>query len=82
MICSVKARLSMLVWGSLDILCRKPITSERVQLSKSRSLLLSKVVVMSSRLTCLKDSRFIGVSCFMVEVIASPLMGPLGGLGM
>src|SRR3954464_10266332 len=23
-ICSVKARLSVLVWGSLDILCRKP----------------------------------------------------------
>src|SRR4051812_36879016 len=32
--CSVKARLSVLVWGSLDILCRKPITSGRVQLSK------------------------------------------------
>src|SRR3954470_176187 len=38
-ICSVKERLSVLVWGSLDILCRKPITSGRVQLSKSRSLL-------------------------------------------
>src|ERR1044072_5849307 len=38
-ICSVKARLSVLVWGSLDILCRKPITSGKVQLSKSRSLL-------------------------------------------
>src|SRR3954467_2492777 len=25
-ICSVKARLNVLVWGSLDILCRKPIT--------------------------------------------------------
>src|SRR4051812_17085176 len=35
-ICSVKARLSVLVWGSLDILCRKPLTSGRVQLSKSR----------------------------------------------
>src|SRR3954469_8920222 len=34
---SVKARLSVLVWGSLDILCRKPITSGKVQLSKSRS---------------------------------------------
>src|SRR3954468_858745 len=32
MICSVKARLSVLVWGSLDILCRKPITSGKVQL--------------------------------------------------
>src|SRR4051812_37752866 len=31
-ICSVKARLSVLVWGSLDILCRKPITSGKVQL--------------------------------------------------
>src|SRR3954470_22857424 len=38
-ICSVKARLSVLVWGSLDLLCRKPITSGKVQLSKSRSLL-------------------------------------------
>src|SRR3954464_4433983 len=81
-ICSVKARFSVLVWGSLAILCRKPITSERVQLSKSRSLPLSKVVVISSRLTCLKASRLIGVSCSMVEVLASPLMGPLGGLGM
>src|ERR1041384_2129574 len=31
-ICSVKARLSVLVWGSLEFLCRKPITSGRVQL--------------------------------------------------
>src|SRR3954463_10329745 len=61
-ICSVKARFSVLVWGSLDILCRKPITSGRVQLSKSRSLLSSKVVVMSFELTCLKSSMFIGVS--------------------
>src|SRR3954466_12345038 len=38
-ILSVKARLSVLVWGSLDILCRKPITLGRVQLSKSRLLL-------------------------------------------
>src|SRR3954463_171197 len=30
---SVNARLSVLVWGSLDILCRKPITSGRVPLS-------------------------------------------------
>src|SRR4051812_34535236 len=43
-ICSVKARLSVLVWGSLDILCRKPITSGREQLSKSMSLLSSKAV--------------------------------------
>src|SRR3954465_13254786 len=43
-ICSAKARLCVLVWGSLDILCNKLITSERVQLSKSISL-LSKVVV-------------------------------------
>src|ERR1044072_4939506 len=37
-ICSMKARLGVLVWGSLDILCRKPITSGKVQLSKSKSL--------------------------------------------
>ena len=59
-ICSVKARLSVLVWGSLNILCSKPITSGRVQLSKSRSL--PKVVVMSLRLTCLKASMFTEVS--------------------
>src|SRR3954463_1616957 len=47
-ICSVKARLSVLMWGSLDILCRKPITSGRVQLSKSRSLTSIKEVVISS----------------------------------
>src|SRR3954466_6801612 len=46
-ICSVKAMLSELVWGSLAILCRKVITSERLQLSKSISLLLIKVVVSS-----------------------------------
>src|SRR3954470_4087884 len=76
-ICSMKARLSVLVWGSLDILCNKLITSERVQLSKSISL-LSKVVVVSFRLTCLKPSMFIGVSFSTVEVIASPLIGPTG----
>src|ERR1043165_4804587 len=54
-ICSMKARLSVLVWWSLDILFRNPITSGRVQLSKSRSL-LSKEVVISLRLTCLKAS--------------------------
>src|SRR3954465_14748969 len=32
-ICSVKAILSVLVWVSLDILCRKLITSGKVQLS-------------------------------------------------
>src|SRR3954463_7264710 len=47
-ICSVKARLSVLVWGSLDILCRKPITLGQVQLSKSRSLLSIREVVISS----------------------------------
>src|SRR3954463_11760837 len=47
-ICSVKAMFSVLVWGSLDILCRKPITSGKVQLSKSKSLLSIKEVVMSS----------------------------------
>src|SRR3954466_3963308 len=47
-ICSVKARLSVLVWGSQDILCRKPITSGEVELSKSRSLLSIKEVVISS----------------------------------
>src|SRR3954465_4964771 len=54
-ICSVNARLSVLVWGSLDILCRKPITSGRVQLSKSRSLVSIKVVVISFRLTFFKN---------------------------
>src|SRR4051812_13051886 len=78
-ICSMKARLSVLVWGSLEILCRKPITSGRVQLSKSRSLLSIKVVGISFRLTCLKDSIFIGVSSSTVEVVASPLVGS-GGL--
>src|ERR1041385_2724661 len=53
-ICSVKARFSVLVWGVSRYFCRKPITSGRVQLSKLRSLLSSKVVVMSFRLTCLK----------------------------
>src|SRR3954467_11970518 len=32
-ICSVKAMLSELVWGSLDILCKNLMTSERLQLS-------------------------------------------------
>src|ERR1044071_6887644 len=81
-ICSVKARFSVLVWGSLEILCRKPITLGRVQLSKLRSLLSSKVVVMSFRLTCLKASIIIGVSSSTVEAIVSPLITPLGGLGM
>src|SRR3954470_18552197 len=49
-ICFVKARLSVLVWGSLDILCRRPITSGKVQLSKSRSLLSIKEAVISFRL--------------------------------
>src|SRR4051812_25257519 len=80
-ICSVKARLSVLVWGSLDILCRKPITSGKVQLSKSRSLLSIKEVLISFRLTCLKASMFIEVSSSMVEVVASPLIGP-GELGL
>src|ERR1041384_4433693 len=40
--------------------------------------LLSKVVVVSSRLTCLKASMFIGVSSSTTEVIASPLIGPMG----
>src|ERR1043165_3299835 len=48
-ICSVKASLSVLVWGSLDILCRKPITSGKVQLSKSRSLISIREVVISFR---------------------------------
>src|ERR1041384_7235178 len=37
-LCSVKAMFSVLVWGSLAILCRKPITSGRVHESKSSSL--------------------------------------------
>src|SRR3954466_6555885 len=76
-ICSVNAILSVLVWGSLDILCNKLITSESVQLSKSISL-LSKVVVVSSKLTCSNPSIFIGVSSSTVEVLASPLIGPMG----
>src|SRR4051812_15571288 len=40
--------------------------------------LLSKVVVVSSRLTFLKASMFIGVSSSTVEVVASPLIGPIG----
>src|SRR3954471_2608192 len=75
---SVKARLRVLVWGSLGILCRKPITSGKVQLSKSRSLLSIKEAVISFRLTCLKASMFIEVSSSKVEVVASPLMGPVG----
>ena len=78
----MKEMFSVLVWGSLAILCRKPIMSGRVQLSKLRSLPLSKVVMISSWLTCLEVSKFIGVSCSMVEVLASPLMSPLGGLGV
>src|ERR1043165_1938793 len=77
-ICSMKARFSMLVCGSLDILCRKPITSSRVQLSKSRSLPSIKAVVISLRLTCLKASMFIEVPSSTVEVVASPLIGPGG----
>src|ERR1041384_6466433 len=77
-ICSVKARLIVLVWGSLDILCRKPITSGKVQLSKSWSLLSIKEVGISFRLTCLKASMYIEVSSSMVEVVASPLIGPVG----
>src|SRR3954468_23086863 len=80
-ICSVKARLSVLVWCSLDILCRKPIPSGRVQLSKSRSVLSIKEVVISLSLTCLKASMFIEVSSSMVEVVTSPLIDP-GGLGV
>src|ERR1041385_2540215 len=49
-----------------------------VQLSKSRSLLSSKVVVVSCRLTCLVASIVIGISSSTVEVIASPLIGRIG----
>src|ERR1043165_3705724 len=77
-ICSMKARLSVLVWGSVYILCRKPITSGKMQLSKSRSLLSIKEVVISFKLTCLKASMFIEVSSSKVQVVASPLIGPVG----
>src|SRR4051812_12602943 len=77
-ICSVKARLSVLVWGSLDILCRKPITSGKVQLSKSNSLLSIREVVISFKLNFLKASIFIEVSSSRVEGVASPLIGPVG----
>src|SRR3954469_422178 len=59
-ICSVKAMLSVLVWGSVAILCKKVITSERLKLSKSRSLPLIKVVVITSKLIGLVVSRLIG----------------------
>src|ERR1044072_5680145 len=77
-ICSVKARFSVLVWGSQDILCRKPITSDKVQLSKSKSLPSIGEVVISFNLTCLEASMFIEVSSSKVEVVASPLRGPVG----
>src|SRR3954471_14599561 len=66
-ICSVKAMFSVLVWGSLDILCRKPITSGRVQLSKSISLLLIKAMLSScifdllSIITVLTSSHVWGI---------------------
>ena len=64
--------------GSLDILCRKPITSGKVKLSKSSSLLSKREVVISFKLTCLKASTFIEVYSSMVEGVASPLIGPVG----
>src|SRR3954463_8764518 len=78
-ICSVKAMLSELVWGSLAILCKNLMTSERLQLSKSSSLPLIKVVVMSSNLIfSLVVSKFKGPSCPKVEVLELPLIGSLG----
>src|SRR3954468_14159383 len=47
-ICSVKARFSVLVWGSLAILCKNATISEILQLSKSILSLLSSIVVSSS----------------------------------
>ena len=79
MLCEGKIKCASV--GFSRILCRKPITSGKVQLSKSRSLLSIKEVVISLRLTCLKASMFIEVSSSMVEVVASPLIGP-GGLGV
>src|ERR1044072_9354419 len=76
--CSVKTRLSVLVWAPLDILCRKPITFGKVQLSKSKSLPSIKEVVISFKLTSLKASMFIEVSSSRVEGVASPLIGPVG----
>src|SRR3954465_11735948 len=82
-ICSVKAMLSELVWGSLAVLCKNLMTSERLQLSKSGSLPLIKVVVMSSKLIfSLVVSKFKGPSYPKVEFLSSPLIGPLGRLGM
>ena len=63
--------------GSLDILCRKPITYGKVQLSKSKSLPSIRELVISFKLTCLKASMFIEVSSSGVEVVASPLIGPV-----
>ena len=83
MICSVKAMLSELVWGSLAILCKNLMTSERLQLSKSRSLPLIKGgVLLSKFVLSLTTSKLKELSCPKVEVLASPLMRPLGGLGM
>src|SRR3954471_18231223 len=77
-ICSVKAMLSELVWGSLAILCKNLMTSERLQLSKSSSLTLIKVVAISPKLIfSLEVSKFKGPSCPEVEVLGSPLIGPL-----
>ena len=74
-----EGKISVLVWGSLDILCRKPITSGKVQLSKSKSLLSIKEVVISFRLTCLKASMFIEVSSSMVDDGDQPRQIPWSG---
>ena len=76
MLCEGKIKCASV--GSLDILCRKPITSDKVQLSKSRSLLSIREVVISFMLTCLKASMFIEVSSSRVEGVVSPLIGPVG----
>ena len=80
MLCEGKIECAS-VGVSRDILCRKPITSGKVQLSKSSSLLSKSGLVISFKLTCLKASMFIEVSSSMVDVVASPLIG-LVGLGV
>src|SRR4051812_40307431 len=82
-ICSMKAILSELVWGSLAIFCKNLITSEILQLSKSSSLPLIKgEVIVSKLILSLTTSKLKELSFPRVEVSALPLIGPLVGLGV
>ena len=87
-VCSVKAILSLLVLGSLSILYKNLITSERLQLSKLRSLSSNKVgdilcrailsLSLLSPTTTLVASRIGGLVCPKVEVWTIPLVSLLG----